>query len=148
MVLPLPFGVKIYIDGVAVVPETGLGPSLPPRHPDAPDVPRNIRYTASASELRLTWEAPLDWGNEENPSGLPRRYLLRWRTDHHPDDSDDETTGLAYTIDARGATEVTLLGITAENAARRRSHEVLLPVPIHFRVYSRKYGPQYGRQYA
>ena len=138
------FGIRITIDGVAVG-EISLTPALP-AHPDNPGVPTGIQYTTSSSALVLSWTAPLDWGNEDMPL-LPRRYLIRYQTDHTPDDQDSVTSDTTYTIPADGADRITLLGLTAENAARRRSHEVLLPVPISFAVYSRIYGPQYGPQY-
>lgn len=143
----LDFGVQIWIDGVARS-ETPLTPALPPTHPDNPTPVRNVRYTASASELRLTWEAPTSWGNEDSPTGVPRHYIVRYRTDHTPDDQQGEPAAAAYNVPANGADRIVLLGITAENAAGRRSHELLLPVPIHFRVYSRKYGPAYGPAYS
>ena len=94
----------------------------------------------------VEWTAPLNWGDEDNPV-VRRYYEVRYRTTTEPDDQTEDVIGPMIVIPADGAAEVTLLGVTAVNAAERRSHEVLLPVPIAFSEYTRPWGPEFGPEF-
>ena len=138
----LDFGVLIYIDGVA-----GGGSPVIPKHPDEPDPPRAFTHTSSPTEITIGWQAPLDWGNETNPTGIGRYYEIAYRRNINPDDQTDETTALNYEVEARGGTSLTKFAIRAVNAAGRQSAWVNLPA-LDFDHPSRRYGRRYSRRYA
>ena len=137
----LDFGVLIFIDGVA-----GGGSHVVPKHPDDPDPPRNFTHTSSPTEITIGWQAPANWGNETNPTGVPRFYEIAYRRDINDVDQTDEESGLSLTIRAEGGTSITKFAIRAVNAAGRRSAWVNLPA-LEFAHPSRRYSRRYGRQY-